>query len=108
MFKLSVILVMIMMVMKIVMMMKMLLLVVVVIKCWSGSNYKRGPVWLSCGSSGFIVEVTLDKTLHSPSLVWLKPRKATNYVGFRVETEILSKAVKNNTLSINKIKLKVF
>ena len=48
--------------------------------------------WSRTGSSGFFVGVALGKTLQSPSLVLVKPRKDMNDVSCRHDmTEILLK-----------------
>ena len=53
-----------------------------------------GVMGSSCtGSSGFFVGISLGKTLQSPSLVLMKPRKDMNNVSCRRDiSEILLKA----------------
>ena len=68
------------------------------------NNTQKGfPGSSRTGSSGAFMRVTLGKTLQSPSLLLVKPRKEMNNVSCRRDmTEILWKAVKNNAQSIDK------
>ena len=62
-----------------------------VVKCLTRNPGVLGSS--SNGSSGFFAGVSLVKTLQSPSLVLVKPRKDMNNVSFRRDmTEILLKA----------------
>ena len=62
------------------------------------------------GRAGFFVSVSLGRTLQSPSLVPVKPRKDMNNVSLRRDTtEILLKKTALNTIqSINKRPRKLY
>ena len=71
-----------------------------VVKCLAGNPGVRGMS--STGSSGFFMEVSLGKTLQSPSLVHvlMKPRMDLNNVRCSLHmTEILLKKVKHHSIN---------